>query len=136
MIRSVLGPSALTVSALMAAFVAGASPGHAQEAQADTFVTMEEISVPIIDASRVEGVLRVSIILQARDAEGAAGLARRMPELRAAGLGAAIEFARLHASPFTPVDVRKLSAQLTPALISVDAGIARVLIVKVSALAA
>ena len=128
--------SALPVSAFVAASIAGAAPGHAQQAQAETFVAMQEISVPIVDASRIDGVLRVSIVLEAKDAAGAASLARRMPELRAAGLGAAIEFARLHASPFTPVDVRRLSGMLAPALRGVDPAIARVLIVKVSALAA
>jgi len=128
--------SALIASALAVASFAVAAPGHAQQAQPATFVAMQEISVPIIDASRIDGVLRVSIVLEARDAAGAASLAQRMPELRAAGLGAAIEFARLHASPFTPVDVRKLSDTLAPALRNVEPGIARILIVKVSALAA
>ena len=128
--------SALTISAFVAASVAGAVPGPAQQAPAERFVAMDEISVPIVDAGRIDGVLRVSIVLEARDTAGAADLARRIPELRAAGLGAAIEFARLHASPFTPVDVRRLSETLAPALRRVDPAIARVLIVKVSALAA
>jgi len=128
--------SALPVIAFAAMSLAGATPGHAQEAQAATFVAMEEIAVPIVDAGRIDGVLRVSIVLEARDIAGAAGLARKMPELRAAGLGAAIEFARLHASPFTPVDVRRLSGTIEPALRGVDGTIARVLIVKVSARAA
>jgi len=128
--------SALTVSAFAAMSIAGAAPGHAQEAKLATFVAMEEIAVPIVDAGRIDGVLRVSIVLEARDIAGAASLARKMPELRAAGLAAAIEFARLHASPFTPVDVRRLSGTLEPALRGVDGTIARVLIVKVSARAA
>lgn len=129
--------STLTISAaLVAASVLSAAPGHAQTPEAASFVIMEEISVPIVDAGRLDGVLRVSIVLQAHDVGGGANLARKMPELRAAGLSATIEFARLHASPFTPVDVNKLSAALTPALLGIDAGIAKVLIVKVSALAA
>ncbi|HUD95462.1 hypothetical protein [Sphingobium sp.] len=128
--------SALTASAVLAASIAIAAPGHAAEVQGTDFVTMDEISVPIVDASRVEGVLRVSIVLQMRDADGATRLAQRMPELRAAGLSAAVEFARLHASPFTPVDARKLAAAMTPALSRVDAGIAKVLIVRLSAFTA
>jgi len=128
--------TALPVGAFVVASVAGAVPGHAQQAPAEQFVAMDEISVPIVDAGRIDGVLRVSIVLEARDTAAAAGLARRMPELRAAGLGAAIEFARLHASPFNAVDVRKLSEVLAPALRRIDPAIARVLIVKVSALAA
>ena len=128
--------SALTVSAVAVASLVATAPGHAQQAQPETFVAMQEISVPIVDARRMGGVLRGSVVLEARDAASAASLAQRMPELRAAGLGAAIEFARLHASPFAPVNVRKLSDTLAPALHSVEPGIARILIVKVSALAA
>ena len=128
--------SALPLSAVAAAAVTAAAPGHAQELPAAPFVAMGEISVPIVDAGRIDGVLRVSIVLEARDAAGASRLARKMPELRAAGLGAAIEFARLHASPFTPVNVHKLAGTLEPALRGVDGTIARILIVKVSALAA
>lgn len=125
--------SLLNLSAIMAASLVGAAPGHAAEGEAAGFVAMDEISVPIIDASRVDGVLRVSLVLQARDAADAAALARRMPLLRASALAATIEFARLHGSPFSAVDVARLSAALTPALVKVDAGIAKVLIVKVSA---
>ena len=135
MIRSIPTASAAVMAATAASFV-GAAPGHAQPVEAATFITMDEISVPIVDTARIDGVLRVSIVLQARDTDGAATLARRMPELRAASLGAAIEFARLHASPFTPVDANLLAAALASALRGVDASIARVLIVRVSALAA
>lgn len=135
MTRSTLtAPAAFMATAV--ASVMGVAPGHAQTAEAATFVTMDEISVPIVDTARIDGVLRIRIVLQAHDTDGAAILARRMPELRAASLAAAIEFARLHASPFTPVDVRKLTATLAPTLRGVDANIAKVLIVKVSALAA
>src|SRR5690606_25654111 len=96
--------SALTAGLLcLATPLVGAAPAHAQTSNATTFVAMDEISVPIIDASRIDGVLRISITLQAQDTQAAAKLAKRMPELRAAGLSVAIEFARLHASPFTPV---------------------------------
>ncbi|WP_375195248.1 hypothetical protein [Sphingobium sp.] len=126
--------SALFPSAIVAASLLSATPSRAEEGQAGSFITMEEISVPIIDASRIEGALRVSVVLQARDADGAAELARRMPELRMAGLSAAIEFARLHASPFSAVDAARLSSALTHALKGMDKRIAEVLIVKVSAM--
>jgi hypothetical protein len=126
--------SVLKLSAIVAASLVGAAPGHAAEAEAANFVIMDEISVPIVDASRIDGVLRVSLTLQMRDAQGAAALTRRMPALRASALAATIEFARLHASPFSAVDVARLSAALTPALARVDQGIAKVLIVKISAM--
>ncbi|HKY80483.1 MAG TPA: hypothetical protein VJM09_03320 [Sphingobium sp.] len=132
--------SALTFGAAFAA-VTSASIGNAASTQAQTpdlgnYVAMEEIGVPIVDAGRVGGTLRLSIVLQARDVQGAINLAGRKPELRAALLGAASEFARLHASPFAPVDAGKLAAALTPALRGVDPSITRVLIVKVFAMAA
>ncbi|WP_176594179.1 hypothetical protein [Sphingobium sp. EM0848] len=125
--------STLTMSAITAASLA-ALPAYAQEMPGATFVVMEEISAPIVDASRVDGLLRVSLVLQVRDAHGAARLARRMPELRAAGLAAAIELARLHGSPFTAVDANRLTAALTPVLQRVDGRITKVLIVKLSAM--
>jgi flagellar basal body-associated protein FliL len=130
--------SALTVGSAFAALAATsivcAPSADAQTSEASPFVAMDEISVPIVDASRIDGVLRISITLQARDANDAAKLAKRMPELRATSLSAAMEFARLHASPFTPVDARKLAAMLTPALQRVDDSITKILIVRLFAL--
>lgn len=129
MTRSALAPALLCMMAPLLC----AAPSHAQQVKAENFVAMNEISVPIVDAGRIDGVLRVSITLQAQDATSAARLAQRMPDLRTAGLNALIEFARLHASPFKAVDVHKLSAALTPALSKIDPAIQTVLIVSASA---
>jgi hypothetical protein len=123
----------LAVATALSLAIAAPSQAQTQTALAATFCNMKEISVPIVDAGRVDGVLRVTLVLEARDAIGVAELDRRMPELRAAALAEAIEFARLYASPFTPVDARKLAASLTPALRRVSPSIKRVLIVKVAA---
>ncbi|PNU01864.1 hypothetical protein [Novosphingobium guangzhouense] len=98
-----------------------------------SFLPMEPIDVPIVDGGRLDGVLHVSITLQAKGADEAAELGKRMPELRAAALPAVIEFARLCASRFAPVDVERLSAMVAPPVKRVAAGIDKVLIVKVYA---
>ncbi|MEE4452380.1 hypothetical protein [Novosphingobium resinovorum] len=98
-----------------------------------TFLPMEQIDAPIVDGGQVDGVLHVTITVQARTEDDAAALGKRMPELRAAALPAAIEFARLRASRFAAVDVARLAEMLTPPLKRVDPAIDKVLIVRVSA---
>jgi hypothetical protein len=124
---------ALATATALSLAIAAPAQAQTQNMLAATFCSMEEISVPIIDAGRIDGILRVTLVLEARDATSATELGKRMPELRAAALAEAIEFARLYASPFTPVDARKLAASLTPALRRVSPLIKRVLIVKVAA---
>lgn len=101
-----------------------------------SFVTLPEIRAPIVDAGQLDGVLRVSIVLQAQDEAAAARLSARLPELNADSLSAAIEFARLYATPFTPVDVEKLISILGPSLTQSDKDISQILVVKVTAMAA
>ncbi|KPH62811.1 MULTISPECIES: flagellar basal body-associated FliL family protein [Novosphingobium] len=132
--------SATTLAALLAVTLGLAASAHAEDKKADplpppdpSFLAMDDIDAPIIDSGRIDGVLHVSIVVKTKSAESAAELAKRMPELRAASLAAAIEFARLHASPFTPVNVARLSAMMSPPIKRLDAGIEKVLIVKVSA---
>lgn len=113
----------------------GGKPAAAAQAEtfSDRFVYMPEISAPIVDAGRLDGVLRIRVVLQPRTSTAATRLADRMPVLSAAGLSAAMEYARLYASPYTTVDVEKLTASMAASLKRVDAGIGKVLIVKVTA---
>lgn len=97
------------------------------------FLTMPPIVVPIIGSDRIDGSLRLKLVLAASDTASLARLTERLPELRAVSVAGAIEFSRLYASPQTAVDARRLSADLTTALRAADPGIARVLIVEVSA---
>jgi hypothetical protein len=125
----------LLVAAALPAQAANTDPRKPAELPpADaTFVPLQPIDVPIVDAGRIDGVLHVSIVVQARSEQDAAALTERMPELRAAALPAAIEFARLRASRFAPVDVSRLAETIAPPVRQVNAAIAKVLIVKVSA---
>lgn len=112
----------------------GAAPEHAaSEHAAPEFLTMDQIVVPIVGSDRIEGALKVKLVLAAKDAASLERLTARLPELRAVSVAGAIEFSRLFASPQTPVDALRLSADLTAALRAADPGIARVLIVEVSA---
>ena len=96
-------------------------------------VPMDEISVPIVDGGRVDGAFTVKMVLGTADPAAAERITAALPRLRSVSLGAALEFSRLYASPFRPVDAEHLSRDLTEALHGADAGISRVLIVEVAA---
>ena len=97
------------------------------------FVPMDEIVVPIIDSARTTGAMRLKIVLDAVDAAAAAEIAADLPSLRETSLAAAIEFARLYASPLAPIDAERLSAHMTEALEARAKGVSHVLVVEVSA---
>lgn len=96
-------------------------------------VPMDEITVPIIDADRMAGSMRFKLVLDAGSNELAARLIQNLPMLRAATVVAGLEFARLNASGMRAVDAEQLDHDLTEALKAEEPGIARVLIVEVSA---
>ena len=109
---------------------ADASDGQAKEAH---LVPMTELAVPIVDGGRAAGTLRVRLVLDMADAAAAESAGSALPPLRAASLGAAMEHARLYASPMAPVNVERLAADMTAALRAADARVGRVLIVEVGA---
>ncbi|WP_395328436.1 hypothetical protein WBP06_13070 [Novosphingobium sp. BL-8H] len=121
--------------AIMALATAGMAPEATQAVPFSpaNLVKLDQIDTPIVDAGRIDGVMHVQLVVETNSAATANDLSKRMPELRAASLAASIEFARLRASPFTALDVSKLSQSLTPALQRVDPGISRVLIVQATA---
>jgi hypothetical protein len=134
--RSALFAALLCLAAPSASAALEGRAATLADAAPDAMVEMAEIRVPIIDAGRLDGILRIKIVLQAQNKTAAARLPARMPELNAAGLSAAIEFARLYASPFSPVDVEKLVEALTPSLQRAAPGIAKIYIVHISAMSA
>lgn len=133
--------AALAVGALspmslaMASGGGGSSEGGGEGSGSPTLVPMNEIAVPIIDAGELLGTLRFTLVLRAPDAAAAAVLASQQPRLRMAALGAGLEFARLRASPFRPIDVARLSQALDAALHTADPGVQQALIVRVIAVA-
>lgn len=96
-------------------------------------VPMDEVRVPIIDGNRADGALRLKLVLEAVDGLAADKIMGELPVLRSATLATALEFGRLYASPFMPVDAERLAEQMTAALRAQDHGIARVLLVEVAA---
>lgn len=134
-----VGVATSAIAAGPAAIAADAAPAAASGKPATAgpqFLTMEEITAPIFSASRIEGSLSVTLVIEATTPAAATELGKDMPRLRATSLATAIEFSRLYASGLTPVNVAKLSADLNAALKSAHPGIARVLIVKVAAVPA
>lgn len=96
-------------------------------------VPMTEIQVPVVEGNRAGGTLQLKMVLVTRDAAAADKAAAEMPRLRAGSVAAALEFARLYASPMLPVDVKRLSEDITAAIHQQDQRISQVLIVEVMA---
>ena len=129
---------AMCVALSWSAAAAGSKPGgHSGGgeggAAAPHFVAMAPLDVPIVEGDRADGRLKITLVLEAADAAGASALETRLPECREAALAASIEFARLRASPSSPVDAQRLANDLSIALRPVDRAIAAVLLVEVSA---
>lgn len=112
---------------------AQASGGGAGVGEGLHLVTMEEVTVPIIDADRVNGVLRFKLVIDAGSTEMATRMNGELPVLRAATVAAGLEFARLNASALRAVDAQQLDHDLTAALKAAEPGLVRVLIVEVDA---
>lgn len=96
-------------------------------------VPMDEIVVPIIDGSQLQGKLRFTLVLRANDAAGAAAIGREAVRLRSVAVAAGLEFASLRVSPWKPVDAVRLARSLDQALHAVMPEVAQALIVRVSA---
>ncbi len=115
------------------AWAARPADKSAVKGMAPEFVAMDGITTPIFGESRIEGALSVTIVLETANPAAAAALQRQLPQVRAVALSTTLEFSRLFASGFTPVDARRLSRSLNAALKPAFPGIGRVLIVKLSA---
>ncbi len=97
------------------------------------FVPLDAIEVPIVGSSRIEGMLRVKLVLDARDAAAAEALGERLPQLRASSLAASLEFSRLYASGLAAVNAELLRSEMTAALKREHPGVAQVLVIEVAA---
>jgi hypothetical protein len=134
--RNAIIVAAAGLLALSSSHAAGSEHGRPQPRIGITFVPIAEITTPIFGDSRVEGALSVTLVIEAKDAQAAVALKAQMPSLRASSLAATIEFARLYASGFLPVDAERLSADLNAGLKRDHPGIVRVLITRVIAVPA
>ncbi|NYT42130.1 hypothetical protein HZY97_15270 [Sphingomonas sp. R-74633] len=110
-----------------------ASGGGAGAGEGLHLVSMDEVTVPIIDSDRVNGALTFKLVIDAGSQETATKVTGEMPVLRSATIAAGLEFARLNASALRAVDAQRLDHDLTAALKAAEPGLVRVLIVEVEA---
>ncbi|MGN6374402.1 MAG: hypothetical protein ACTHMG_02490 [Sphingomonas sp.] len=115
----------------LATAAAPANGAEAASSIAPPLVAAAPLDVPIVDAGAVIGRLTFTASFELADPAAAAMATAQAPQLRAATLAAALDFARLHASPYLPVDAQLLSDGLTRAARAVNPGVRRVLIIEV-----
>ncbi len=129
----------LNVAAALVALAGASNVALASAAAGETnsrephFVPLDAIEVPIVGSSRIEGTLRVKLVLDAQDAAAADALGERLPQLRASSLAASLEFSRLYASGLAPVNAELLRSEMMAALKRDYPGVAQVLVVEVGA---
>lgn len=97
------------VSAPALAFNGGGEEG------ADGFVRLPELTVPILDDYRMEGVLSVTFVVQTEDARVRERFALRKPAAIDVYGRALTEFARIWVDASRPVDVGRLAGALDDA---------------------
>ncbi|TFI57106.1 hypothetical protein E2493_16885 [Sphingomonas parva] len=129
--RLLVAASVLAVAAAGGAGMALASDGS-EAAAGGAFVPLEDVVVPIVSSDRVEGTLRVRMVVETADE---AAVSERLPELRAASLAAAVEHSRLYASALAPVNAEQLGGDMTAALKQANPAVGRVLLTEVGAFA-
>ncbi|KQS02020.1 hypothetical protein ASG11_14545 [Sphingomonas sp. Leaf357] len=108
----------LYLAATAIALAQGSTADASEGAAGPAFVPMAEIVVPIVDGAQAYGRLRIKLVLLAHDAASVAPIQAQMPAMRETALIAAAEFARLHASPFAPIDARRLAQAISTAMIA------------------
>ena len=96
-------------------------------------VPLDELEVPIVESGRLDGTLRVSFVVNAKDSGTADRLGERLPELRSLALGAATEFGRIYASGLAPVNAEILKKKVKAAIAKAHPDIADILVTQVSA---
>ncbi|MGU3315152.1 hypothetical protein ACLBWH_06360 [Sphingomonas sp. M6A6_1c] len=97
------------------------------------FVPMDEITTPIFGESQIEGGLTVRLVLETSDDAAAGVLRTQIPKIRATAVTTTLEFARLNASGYAPVEAPVLSSALNRAIKAIDPRVTRVLIVRLGA---
>ena len=125
---------------LFAALLGGALTSGSVAASSDpidspmpAFLPVPEITTPIIDASRLDGAVKVLATIETADQVTLSEVREDMPRVRADMYAATLEFSRLYASGFRAVDARRLGEQLSDAVRRSHPGVSRVLILKLSA---
>lgn len=103
-------------SLIIAALLCAASPARAEGAGAGALLSINPISVPIIESGRITGQFRVVLKLVPQTPEDGAILSAHQPAIQSILLSAANEYARLNVSTFRPVNVKTLRKLLLDAV--------------------
>ena len=122
--------TAVAVAGSSSAVASGAGVGKKPGEEAH-LVPIEKITVPIIGSTRIEGSLRVELVLDATNAGAAETISDQAPAIRATLIAAALEFARLYASAHGASNAERLRAGLTSALKREHEGVRDVLVVEI-----
>ncbi|MFL9841586.1 hypothetical protein ABS767_11475 [Sphingomonas sp. ST-64] len=117
--------------ALAASLLAIAAPVGASGGESGGVVPLGTFNVPIVDGGRIDGSLQLALAIAPAAGADAAQLGAAQPAIRAAVLGAVLDFAQLRASPRVAVDADALSRALDAAAHSVDPAAGHVLILEV-----
>jgi len=111
-VSTTMRASGLIISVLLCA----ASPVRAEGAGEGALITINPISVPIIESGRITGQFRVVLKLVPQTPEDGSVLSAHQPAIQSILLSAANEYARLNVSTFRPVNVKTLRKLLLAAV--------------------
>lgn len=103
-------------SLIMCVLLCAVSPARAEGAGEGALITINPISVPIIESGRITGQFRVVLKLVPQTPEDGSVLSAHQPAIQALLLAAANEYARLNVSTFRPVNVKTLRKLLLDAV--------------------
>jgi hypothetical protein len=115
-VRRYILTSTQVSSLIIAALLCAASPARAEGAGAAALLSINPISVPIIESGRITGQFRVVLKLVPQTPEDGAILSAHQPAIQSILLSAANEYARLNVSTFRPVNVKTLRKLLLDAV--------------------
>ena len=103
-------------SLIMCVLLCVASPARAEGVGEGALITINPISVPIIESGRITGQFRVVLKLVPQTPEDGSVLSAHQPAIQSILLSAANEYARLNVLTFRPVNVKTLRKLLLDAV--------------------
>ncbi|MBU3078655.1 hypothetical protein [Sphingomonas quercus] len=110
-----------------------AASGDPLDSPAPGFMPIAEITTPIVDASRLDGAVKVLATIETADPATMDQVRADMPMVRAEMYAATLEFSRLYASGLRAVDAKRLGEHLSAAVRKSHPQVSRVLILRLQA---
>jgi len=108
--------SGLIIGALLCAASPAIAAGGGGKTGEGSYLTINPISVPIIESGRITGQFRVVLKLVPQTPEDGSVLSAHQPAIQSILLSAANEYARLNVSTLRPVNVKSLRKLLLDAV--------------------